>query len=38
MVAQNQGRVTVWGQETWSWVRIITWKQGRDMNLLQRHR
>lgn len=38
MVAQNQGRVTVWGQGTWSQVRIITWKQGRDRNLLQRQR
>lgn len=46
MVAQNQGEVTLWGQGTWSqvgigtWsqVGIVIWNQGRDLNLLQRHR
>lgn len=38
MVAQDQFKVTMWGQGTWSQVGIITWKQCRHINLLQGHR
>lgn len=38
MVAQDQFKVTVQGQGIWSQVGIITWKQCRHMDVLQRHR